>query len=486
MDDTTIGQQLESSVAQCAEPHVDGKRRALRIGVAVSGGIDSMVLLDCCAAWVAKRGVGLTVVHVNHKLRNAESEDHAAFVAQQAGSRGYEFVEVSLPIRPGGNLQQRARVVRLSLWKSLIEANGFAAVALGHNADDQLETFFMRLGRGSGAQALCGMQASNGGVIRPLLQFKRETLLHYAGQRGLSWVEDRSNRSDHYLRNRLRRQLIPTVRGLFPKVDKHLRTLQRICDEESEILQGELIRFLEQHSNVDQSGHALQLEPYRRQPTALRRRIIRQLTTELGCGQLEFAQCEEVDAALMDTRGSHCRPLGPGHQLQRDYDRALFQRRTGREGSEASIDSREWQIDLERLPQSIMLNNENSELHLWTSSSSDKGGGNTIQLACPEQRRPIILRRIKSGDRIRLPWSSRSTSMKRYFIDRRIGRYRRAGVLALVAPRRGWQADDEIMALLNDPTQPKGTLVAKDWQVRDKQSTCLNILYKGYSGETVE
>ncbi len=198
--------------------------------VAVSGGADSMVLLDCLVRIRAALGVGLVVGHVDHRLRASSGAD-ATFVEAHAGTLGLQAVvrraDVRVAARQSGRtIEEAAREVRYALLAEMAREVGAGAVATAHTATDQAETVLMRLIRGTGPAGLAGVEPDRGdGFIRPLLCATRDEVRQFARGRGLSFREDPTNRDLRFLRNRVRTQILPALRRLNPRIEFALSDL---------------------------------------------------------------------------------------------------------------------------------------------------------------------------------------------------------------------------------------------------------------------
>lgn len=185
---------------------------AEEIGLAVSGGGDSMALMHLMAEVAAEGGLRLRVATVDHGLR-PEAAEEAAHVGDAAAglSLPHEVLRWDGAADETGNLQDRARRARYDLLADWARRHGMRQIALGHTSDDQAETFLMRLARAPGADGLSGMAARRrmGAVtlVRPLLEVSRNCLRIYLKSRGLTWVEDPSNQDDRFDRVRARRAL---------------------------------------------------------------------------------------------------------------------------------------------------------------------------------------------------------------------------------------------------------------------------------------
>lgn len=180
-----------------------------RVAVAVSGGVDSTVLLHVLARLAPARGWTLEVVTFDHGLR-PESAGEAEGVAAMAQALGVPARVVALGLAPGPELQARARSARYAVLDGL----DAASVALGHHRDDQAETVLDRLTRGAGAGGLGGMAWRRGRYVRPLLEEPREALVAWARANGLRWIEDPSNARG--TRGALRHHVIPALEAIRP------------------------------------------------------------------------------------------------------------------------------------------------------------------------------------------------------------------------------------------------------------------------------
>lgn len=184
-----------------------------RLLVAVSGGVDSMVLLDVLCRLRARLDLTLTVAHVDHAVRAGSAAD-AAFVAEVAAARGLPFFGERL-VEPGRS-EDALRKGRYAALGRLLAASGCERVALGHTQGDQVETLLFRLLRGAGPRGVGAMRFLDGERVRPLLDVPRDDVLAWARAHGLSWREDPTNADLRFSRNRLRLELLPVLRALAP------------------------------------------------------------------------------------------------------------------------------------------------------------------------------------------------------------------------------------------------------------------------------
>ena len=212
-----------------------------KVLIAVSGGIDSSVLLDVMLRLSEELHFKIAVAHFNHQARGEESQADEDFVSQRADSLGLAFITEKGDVfseakKIKKSFQETARILRGEfLRRSLLKAQAHF-IALGHNDDDQAETVLINLLRGSGMKGLGGMSERSDPFIRPLLNCERSEIQEYAAVRQIDFREDSSNRKADYLRNRIRMQLIPILEDYNPKIKKTLTQTAQILRDEEKLL----------------------------------------------------------------------------------------------------------------------------------------------------------------------------------------------------------------------------------------------------------
>lgn len=183
-----------------------------RVLLGVSGGVDSMVMLDL----FMNAGIEAGVAHCNFCLRGAEADVEQALVENTAAKYGVRchvarFDTQAEAARRGESIQMAARRLRYDWFESLCREYGYAKVAIAHHGDDSTETFFINLIRGTGLRGMTGISSVNGRIMRPLLFANRDEILAYAAEHGVRYLNDSSNGEIKYLRNRLRHDIIPRL-----------------------------------------------------------------------------------------------------------------------------------------------------------------------------------------------------------------------------------------------------------------------------------
>ena len=200
----------------------------------LSGGRDSSCLLDVAVALLGPKAV--SALHVNYGLREEADADehHCATLCSELGVE-LEVVHAETSSEIAGNLQAWAREVRYTAATRMAEQRD-ALIATGHTASDQVETILYRLAASPGRRALLGMVASEGRLIRPLLELSREQTAAYCQARGLSWREDASNQDERYARTRVRHGLLPALRAVHPAAEANVLRTAFLLREETELL----------------------------------------------------------------------------------------------------------------------------------------------------------------------------------------------------------------------------------------------------------
>lgn len=237
-----------------------------KLVVGASGGCDSTVLLHL----LHELGHALVVAHVNHSARGAQSDADERFVRDwaQHHNAAFECLTLKEEVLSSGNqgFQGEARKQRLSWMTTLCEAHQAHAVALGHHADDQAETWFLHALRSADPWSIMGMATQDGQVLRPMLHLNRSDIQSLAEASGWDWREDASNASSKYLRNRIRHELLPLLEDIKPGAIGHIHRLAFRARD----LQGLLVPILEEaRANAEHPAGNWSVKALRERPLAL-------------------------------------------------------------------------------------------------------------------------------------------------------------------------------------------------------------------------
>ncbi|TXL66915.1 tRNA lysidine(34) synthetase TilS [Zeimonas arvi] len=277
-----------------------------RAAVAFSGGLDSTVLLHA-AAQVLPAG-RLLALHVDHGLQAASAE-WAIQCARQAAALGVDFRTRRLAGSParGESLEAWAREHRYAALAEMAAESGVSVMLTAHHADDQIETFLLRLARGAGLDGLVGIEVdlTRDGLrlMRPLLALSRRCIEAWARESALSWIEDPSNADERVARNALRRQLMPAIDRVLPSLRHRLPdTLASLREARDRIRALELRDLAGVEVDTREFGLCLSLSAWRALPVARRPGVLRRWLAECGVRMPSRARLAEIARQLESPR----------------------------------------------------------------------------------------------------------------------------------------------------------------------------------------
>jgi tRNA(Ile)-lysidine synthase len=230
-----------------------------KLFLAVSGGIDSMVLVHLCA----QLNLNFEVLHCNFMLRGAESDAETQFIESFCLSNCIPihtryFDTNTIATNNKESIQITARNLRYQWFSEMIAQSQIKYVATAHHLDDSLETVLINFSRGTGLEGLTGIPAQNGYVIRPLLPFSRLEIEHFAAENQIQWREDSSNASDKYLRNKIRHSIIPLFKELnagfldsFQNTVHHLQQAESLVDDATRLVYDKVVKEEENQLEIN-------------------------------------------------------------------------------------------------------------------------------------------------------------------------------------------------------------------------------------------
>ena len=391
-----------------------------KVILALSGGIDSMVLADL----LQKTQVQFVAAHCNFHLRDVESDGDDWFVRKFAEKRGIQcfvkhFETVKYAAKYGISIEMAARELRYTWFEQLRQQLGYDKIAVAHHADDQAETFFINLLRGAGLKGLKGMQPKNGFVIRPLLWASREQIHQYAVENQILWREDHTNAENVYLRNKIRNQLLPVFDELQKDARQGLyKSLEHLSSENElyrELLKEKLAQIVEQDDEVQKVKVPEPVEG----PTYLFQLLFEWLR------QYDFNpdQCHFIFEAMGTGIGN--KYFSPTHQLVIGRNELQL--------SEIKCDTEE-EVRIEMGEGSI-----EKPLHLVFSRIQrnedfviDKSP-EVAQLDFDKMKFPLTLRHWRHGDRFHPLGMKGSKLLSDFFVDQKFTEHQKQNVWLLVS-----------------------------------------------------
>jgi len=441
---------LTRRIQQAIEKH--GMLRAGdRVAIAVSGGADSVALLRLFHSMRAGLGVALSVIHFDHQLRGAESDEDEKFVASLAQSLALPLIvggsDVALAARRNHwNLEDAARRLRYQFFEDALKQHAIARVATAHTSDDQAETVLARIIRGTGLAGLSAIHPVRGNIIRPLLNVRREELRGYLNSIHQQWREDSSNADTARLRARMRNNLLPQLERHFSaNIVRNLNTLADLAREEElfwkSLVESRCAAIVTQESGLKRVDTAELLSPLpdilkqkgdsQRPSYALTQRIVRKLHADAASqgGELSRQHVERVvEMARSGYRGQLLHLPG-GVQVRKELGRLIFFGAGGKNLSKQpakGADSFCYPIDLcGKGSATVSVPELGRTFRLkvidWPMQERETITEGVV-LDTEQLRPPLVLRSCKPGDAYRPLGRTRVRKLSRMLMMKRIGR----------------------------------------------------------------
>jgi len=287
---------------------------------AVSGGKDSMYLLENLRELAPACGFELRCAHFDHRLRGEESRRDRDFVVDWCRKRGIPCYVGSADVsraalESGLGIEEAARKLRYEFLERTADEIGAVRIATAHTADDNAETVLMNLARGSGLKGLCGIPPVRGRIIRPMLRVTSAEVTAYLEEKGIPHVEDSTNAGDEYARNRIRHRVVPELRALNGSFDTVLTRGTELLREDEDYLSSLADGFIEEKRR----GNSLPAAELAALPGPVSSRVLRKMIP----GELSSAHIEAL-TALASGGDSHACAFVPGMRVIREYDRLVF------------------------------------------------------------------------------------------------------------------------------------------------------------------
>jgi tRNA(Ile)-lysidine synthase len=405
----------------------------------VSGGIDSMCLLDVLLEISKSQGFSVAAAHFNHRLRGDESDRDEAFVSGYCAGRGVECrVERASERLRGG--EDAARNARYAFFERCADELGAVRIATAHTADDNAETMLLNLARGTGTAGLSGIPPRRGRFIRPMLTVTRGEVVEYAEKQGIPYNEDSTNRLDIYSRNKLRHNVVPILKEINPNFCDAASVASKLLHADEEYISSVVDEYVNE-SCADGTADAQGLLSL---PFAVSSRVIRKLYG----GNLSYRHVRAV-LGLCGNDGSQGSLSLPGKRVFVEYGRVSFG-----DGAEGRVSGEVGGgFEPVEVADGVFARIEGVNLEISckmvTNNDIIHKSFNTFLFDYSSVCGKITVRPRKEGDSIRLLGAGGTKSLKKLFIERRIPMRERqlvpvvaddCGVLAVYGIGRGDRA----------------------------------------------
>jgi tRNA(Ile)-lysidine synthase len=410
--------------------------------VGVSGGPDSTALLHVLNLLKGDLRFSITAAHLDHGLR-PESGLDAQFVAEMAKRLGIEFELKSVDVRNLAkrlniSIEEAGRRARYDFLDEVRKNLGADILATGHHRDDEVETFFLRIFRGSSIKGLRGIPPVRGRIIRPLINCGRSEIIDFLEKEGIAYRIDETNFSTDTDRNFIRNQVMPLIRRRFPNFGMPLKRTMELIKLEDDFLEEETLKIYSAAVYDQAESLAVNISALRGVPGVLIARVFLRALQEFFGVEIRWRQAhvESISWLVRSNNPSSVLDFPEGIRLVKEYDRVLISRHKEIESSQPEITpiSGPGKISMSKSGGTIELNVLPREQDLQIEINSP----GKVFFDADLISFPLILRSPRPGDRFR-PWGPGGTrKLKKVLIDLKIPRLKRQQIQLLLK-------DDEIL-----------------------------------------
>jgi tRNA(Ile)-lysidine synthase len=401
-----------------------------------------MVLLHLLNTYRQEFDLSLIVAHINHGLRPKESEKEAELVQKESERLGLTFEYGQFNVKEfqkvgGISLQDAARKIRFHFFNVLLQKYNANKIALGHNADDQVETVLLRLMRGSGLKGLKGMlPIREGRVIRPLLEVWRREIESFAEEMKIPYLLDSSNLKKNYLRNRLRLTLIPLIEKEYqPNFKKIVLKTSTILREENDYLERGAEEAYQKIVREEKDALSFKFSEYQFLHPAIQWRIIQKMLGRIYSGETVIEEREGMEVDQIYKKFHQLLPsffieLPHGVSLEKRYDLVLI-------GKGWVKPVPPFEVELIS-PGRNYVEEIKREVVIEETSRDDKfkdlyGLPDIALLDYQSLQFPLKMRNFRPGDRFRPLGVKGTQKLKEFFIDHKIPKFERPRILLLIS-----------------------------------------------------
>ncbi len=411
-----------------------------RVIVGVSAGVDSMVLLHLFNALRQDLSLSLIVAHLNHGIRPREAvrEFHLVQNESLRLNLPFEYQEFNAKEFQKLNkisLQEAARQGRFRFFQELQKKYSGTKIALGHHADDQVETLLLGLFRGSGLQGLKGMlPIRSGGIIRPLLETWKEEIESVAHEHAIPFLTDSSNLKMDYLRNRLRLYLIPLIEKEFQKgFRKSLLKTSILLRDEDDFIAKESEKAYEEIAHKGKGEVSFNLSAFQSLHPAIRWRVIQRVLERThekpDPSSWDGKDVKQIVQILQNPPASFLVPLSRGAFCEKRYEHITFHQKKPHLIPPFDIELKcPGRTYLKELGKEIVI-----EACLWEGSESLAPSEKMAFLDYDRLQWPLRVRNFRPGDRFQPLGFHGTQKLKDFFIDHKIPKFERPGIPLLIS-----------------------------------------------------
>ena len=387
--------------------------------VGVSGGRDSVALLDI----LIKLGYRCTVAHCNFHLRGEESDRDEKFVQQLSFNLNIpyysvDFDTVNYAKQKNISIEMAARELRYSWFTSLAEKINAQAIAIAHHADDNVETLLMHLVRGTGLKGLTGISPKNGLIVRPLLCCTRNEINEYIKNNNLSFIEDSTNQSVDFQRNKIRLQVIPLLEEINPSVKKVLSESIERFSEINTFYENAIEKIKKQLLTVDNDQLKINIDLLCKQASP--KTILFEILHPYGFNE---SIVQDIEKHLHDESGKIF--YSPTHYLIKDRNYLIISNKIKKNETTFFITENDSEISF---PLHLSITRKKKEQNFVISKDN-----RIIQIDASLIQYPLTLRRWTNGDTFFPFGMNRQKKLSDFFIDQKLNLKQKAETWLLLS-----------------------------------------------------
>lgn len=396
----------------------------------VSGGPDSMALLDILDGKKEDYGIHLYVVHVNHKLR-VEAEEEAAYVERICKERSIPFKLFEVDVTAYAkkyhmSFEQAGHEVRFESFRKAGKEWKIDKIALGHHKDDKVETVLMHLIQGAGLEGLAAMPRKEGKLVRPLLETSKQELIAYCEEKGLKYYTDQTNLEEDCLRNRIRLNLLPELEAYNPNIREGILRMEESVSADLDHLEEETEKLMAAYGKTEEGEVSFPIETLKELSLSLKRRVLRRMYRILTGTErnLTFKHTEDMRKLALSEKEGRRLSLPGKVVFTRNYGLVTMRK----EGALPSDYQYLWDLKEDLL----ILGLGRMHAEKISEKAEEFQDLYTVFLDTEKITLPLTIRTRKPGDRLEPVGMQGHKSLKKFMIDKKIPKeYRNAIPLVL-------------------------------------------------------
>lgn len=424
----TVSGHAETLIDRVRCALLDGRVASPGAGIvaAVSGGPDSTALAHVLKTLADDLGLRMVIAHLDHKLRTDSCED-VRFVNRLAMALGMEFfsreVDVRMLAAAGGvSLEEAGRRARYAFFEEVRRKTGSQWIATGHHLDDAFETLFLRLFRGSSLQGLRGIELVRSNIVRPFIALRRQEIIRFLDERGITYRIDPTNLSSDTDRNFVRNKLLPLVRERFPGFANPLKRTLELAHQENELLDDLTAKLASDAVQTGGGRAIIDAAMLRTIPKPLIGRALLAALYKVSGAHVRWGRVHVriAEGILRSARPSARASLPGGIVVRREYDKLIIetQKETAPADSPAVVVTETGLVDFPETGTCFEFRLLNARDALPLDLTSDFHA----YFDADQADFPMVLRVFRPGDTMRLWGTGGTRKLKKIFIDARVPR----------------------------------------------------------------